>query len=98
MRIISFFWKNPRDRQQVEIFGRQMYPRKSHIFSEAYERATMRPHGYLVADLYPTTSDSCRLRTDVFPGENNQIKPNDIVPTISPIIYSFKKKNYTESA
>ena len=76
---------------------RQVYPRKSHIFSEAYERATMRAHGYLVVDLYPATSDSCRLRTDIFPGENNQIRPNDIVPTISLIIDSFKKKNYTES-
>ena len=35
--------KNPRDRQQVEVFGRQVYPRKFHIFSEAYERATVRP-------------------------------------------------------
>ena len=50
--------KNPRDRQQVEVFGRQVYPRKSHIFSEAYERATMRPYDYLVVDLYPATSDS----------------------------------------
>ena len=74
------------------------FPSKSHIFSEAYGRATMRPHGYLVADLYPTTSDSCRLRTDIFSAKNNQIGPNDIVPTISPIIDSFKKKNYKESA
>ena len=42
--------------------------------------------------------DGCRLRTNIFPGENNQIRPNDIVPTISPIIDSFRKKNYTESA
>ena len=64
--------KSPRDRQQVEAFGRQGYPRKSHIFSEACERAAMGPHGYLVVDLYPTTSDSCRLRSNIFPRENNQ--------------------------
>ena len=57
----------------------------------------MRPHGHLVVDLYPTTSDSCKLRTEIFPGKNNQIRPNNIVPTISPITDSFKKKNYTES-
>ena len=62
----------------------------------------MRPHGYLVVDLHPTTSDSCKLRTDIFPGENNQIRPNEIVPTISKtissIIDSFRKKSSTESA
>ena len=51
-----------------------------------------------MVDLYPTTTDSCRLRTDIFPGENNQVRPYDIVPIISLIIDSFKKKNYTESA
>ena len=39
----------------------------------------MRPQGYLVVDLYPTTSDSCRLRMNTFPSENNQNRPNDIV-------------------
>ena len=69
----------------------------SHSFPEAYERATMRPHGYLVVDLYPTTSDSCRLRTNIFSGENNQFHPNDMFPTMSPTVESFKKKNYMES-
>ena len=90
--------KNPSHRQQVEVFGRQVYPRKPHIFSEAYEEATMRPHCYLVVDLYPTMSDSCWLKTNIFPDESNQLRSNDIVPAISPIIDSFKKKNYMESA
>ena len=58
----------------------------------------MRTHGYLVVDLYPTTPDSCRLRTNTFPGENNRFHPYDILHTISPIVDSFKKKNYMESA
>ena len=90
--------KNPRDRQHVETFGRQVYPRKSNTFSEAYEKATMRPRGYLVVDLYPMTPDSCRLRTNIFSGEKNQFHHNDIYHTISPIVESFKKKNYIESA
>ena len=63
--------KHPRDRLRVEAFGQKVYPKKSHTFSEAYERATMRPHGYLVVDLYPTTSDSCRFRMNIFPSDNN---------------------------
>ena len=58
----------------------------------------MRPHGYLVVDLYPTAPDSCRLRMNIFSGENNQFRPDDIFHTISPIVESFKKKNYMESA
>ena len=86
--------KNPRNREQVEAFGREAYQRKSNTFSEAYEKTTLRSHGYLVVDLYPTTPDSCRLRTNIFPGENNQFHPDDIFHTISPIVESFKKKNY----
>ena len=40
--------KNPLDRQQAEAFGGQVYPRKSNTFSEAYEKATMKLHGYLI--------------------------------------------------
>ena len=90
--------KNPRDRQQVEAFGQQVYPRKSYTFSEAYEKTTMRPHGYLVMDLYPIIPDSCRDRTNIFTGENNQFHPNNVFHTISPIVESFRKKNYMESA
>ena len=43
-------------------------------FSEAYEKATMRPHLYLVVDLYPMTPDSCRLRTNIFSDPHRRIK------------------------
>ena len=76
--------KNPSNRQQVEAFGQQAYPRKSNTFSDHY--------------FYPMTPGICRLRTNIFPGENNQLHPNDIFHTISPIAESFKKKNYMESA
>ena len=52
---------------------------------------------YMVADLYPTTADSWRLRMNMFPGDNNQFPPNDIFPTISPIAESFEMKNCMES-
>ena len=34
-----------------------------------YEDAVQRPFGYLFVDLKSTTHDSCRLRTNVLPGE-----------------------------
>ena len=42
----------------MEAFRRQIYPRKSNTFSEAYRKANMRPHGYLVADSYPMNTFS----------------------------------------
>ena len=79
--------KYPRDPQQVEVFGQQIYQRKFHILSEAYERATTMPTGYLVVDLYQQHQIVIGLE-----------QTYDIVPTISPIIYSFKRTNYIESA
>ena len=76
--------KNPWDRQQVEGFGRQVYPRKSNTFPKAYNNNHERPHGYLVVDLYPTIPDSCR--PNIFPSENNQFHSNDIFHTISHIL------------
>ena len=70
---------------------------KGQYLSEAYEKATMRPRGYLVVDTYPMTPDSCRLRTNIFPDEKISFI-FDIFHTISPIVESFKKKNYVESA
>ncbi|KAL9961330.1 hypothetical protein ACROYT_G030248 [Oculina patagonica] len=46
-----------------------------------YEDAVQRPFGYLFVDLKPTTQDSCRLRTNVLPGEERfdkgQVEGND---------------------
>ena len=88
--------KNPRDRSQVEALGRQIYPRKWATFSQTYEKATLQPHGYLVIDLYPTTHESCRLRTNIFP--NKQLQRHELFHTMAPVVDSFKKKEYMEPA
>ena len=88
--------KNPRDRSQIETFGRQIYPRKSSVFNQAYEQATLQPHGYLVVDLYPTTPDSCRLRTNIFPNELSG--HNELFHVMEPIVNSLKRKEYMEPA
>lgn len=60
-------FKNPRDKLQIAILARQMYPGKASFFMEAYEDATKVPYGYLVVDLNTDTLESCRLRTGLFP-------------------------------
>ena len=71
-------FKSPRDKQQISILARQMYPNCSHYFIEQYEKATQRPHGYLFVDLKQNTSEEYRLKSDIFhinPDREHQIRP-----------------------
>ena len=62
-------FKSPRDKQQISMLARQVNPGKVQEFMRSYEDATSRPHGYLMLDLKPTTSDQDRLKTNILPGE-----------------------------
>jgi hypothetical protein len=50
----------------------QMYPRRTEFFLGAFARATARPHGYMVIDMKQNTPDILRLRTFIFPGEEQK--------------------------
>ena len=56
----------------------------------------MTPHGYLVVDLYSTTSDSVGLERIYFLLKTARII--QITYFISPTFESFEKRNYMESA
>jgi hypothetical protein len=62
--------KNPSDRLQVMTLARQLYPHKYKSFLEAFEDACSERYGYLLIDNEPSTDDSLRLRSHIFPGEN----------------------------
>ena len=62
-------FKNPRDRAQIQHFGRQLYPDNSKFIQEAYNDATNVPHGYLLIDLKQSTDETCRVRTCIFPDD-----------------------------
>jgi len=66
-------FKNPRDGNQIEHLARQIFPNKKYLLSEAYKRATERPHGYLLLDMKQTTPDNMRIRTNIFDEMRNQI-------------------------
>ena len=86
MRTISlnshyfFLLKNPRDKMQVQAFGRQMFPDNIKYFMEAYEDATIKPFSYLLVDLYPTCPENHRLRSRITTSET-------IKHDYSPIVY-----------
>lgn len=58
-------FKNPRDKQQIGVLGRQMYPGEAKFFIEAYQDATKLPYGYLLIDYKAKTPERFRLRTDL---------------------------------
>lgn len=62
-------FKNPRDKAQIQHFGRQLYPENSKFIQEAYNDATSKPHGYLLIDLKQQTEETCRVRSCIFPDD-----------------------------
>jgi hypothetical protein len=80
-RIISLnanylvLFKNPRDRTQLEVLARQIFPKKPKFLMEAFEDATKSTYSYLLLDLTQKTDDKFRVQSCIF---NNRIiyQPN----------------------
>ncbi len=66
-------FKNPCDTSQILSLGRQIFPGSSKHLGEAFKDATQRQYGYLFLDLRPHIDDNHRLRTNIFPGEEQNI-------------------------
>lgn len=58
-------FKSPRDCSQVSILARQMYPKQTAFFMEAFGDATNKPFGYLLIDFKADTPSEFRLRTNI---------------------------------
>jgi hypothetical protein len=67
-------FKNPRDVSQMMALALQMYPRRTQFFLEVFARTTVRSHGYMymVINMKQNTPDILRLRTFIFPGEEQK--------------------------
>lgn len=77
----SYFilFRNYRDQSQIEALGRQIFPRQSSYFREAYRLATSNRFGYLVIDVSPIApsadivdynAELPPLRAKILPGED----------------------------
>lgn len=80
--------KNTRDRNQILVLGRQIFPMRSKFFVECYEDATSSPFGYIRVDLTPDTKEDLRLQSNIFPIYDKKDKKY----ILSPTIYNFKRK------
>ena len=65
--------KSPRDKSQINCLARQVYPNKPGILSEAFEDSTKEGFGYIALDFSQKTDDKYRLRTAIFPNEDNWV-------------------------
>ena len=69
---------NPRDRLQVQILGKQMFPGDSSFFNKAYKDAvSSKEYGYLLCDFTQQTMEENRVQTGVFAGEERIIYRNE---------------------
>jgi len=66
-------FKSPRDVGQIAVLGRQLYPEHGKFLIEAFKDATSSPHSYLLLDLRPETSEQFRVRSNIFPGDQQTV-------------------------
>ena len=60
-------FKNPRDQTQIRHLACQMLPSKPKFLQAAYEEETKDPKGYLFLDFHPNSTESARVRGNIFP-------------------------------
>lgn len=66
-------FKNPRDSLGISTLARQAFPRAVGHVIESYEDATQLPYTYLLLDFHQKTPECLRLRTSIFPGEQQVV-------------------------
>lgn len=63
-------FRNPRSQQQVKILGSQIFGAGgAPHFIDAYKKAVLRPHGFILLDLHPSTEEKMRLKSGILPQE-----------------------------
>ena len=62
-------FKSPRDKSIIQHLGTQMFPKNTKFLVDAFEDATKVPYGYLLIDLRQDTPEEMRIRTNIFPSE-----------------------------
>lgn len=69
--------RNPSDKSQISLLGRQLYPRsKDHLehFYESYDDATREKYGYLFVDVSPDSDEQQKLKTNILPDSSGNLR------------------------
>ena len=71
--------KNPRDASQISYIARQMFPKNSNFLVESYRDATSgNAFSYMLLDFRQQTPEYMRVRSEIFPNENNIVYINNM--------------------
>ena len=65
--------RSPNDMLSVQNLARQLFPRENNYFLHSYRQATEHPYGYLLISLHANSPNLLRLRTNIFPGEDQVV-------------------------
>ena len=67
-------FNNPSDLNQLTVLNSRMFPGHSNFLKSVMNDASQKKsHAYVVLDVHPRTPQDLRVRTDIFPGEDNNV-------------------------
>lgn len=67
-------FKNPRDKSQLNVLARQLFPNKINFFLESFlDAVENKAHSYIFVDLKQSTLEKNRVQTGIIPGENRYL-------------------------
>ena len=73
----NIIFKNPRDCSQISTLSRQMFPSDNKRLIRAFQDATKKKYGYLIANCHPHADDYFKLYTDLFEPMYTVYPPDD---------------------
>lgn len=68
-----FLMRSPSAALHVRTLGQQLFPRKLNYFMDSYHKATDNPYDYLMIDNHPTANKALRLRSHIFPDDEQTV-------------------------
>jgi len=66
-------FNNKRDSLSIRTLAKQMMPVQTGYFMDAFKKSTSKKYGYLLCDLHPKSNDLIKLRTNIFPDEEETV-------------------------
>ncbi len=66
--------RNPRNSLGIATLAKQMFPKHTDYFLEAFRDATSKPCSYLLIECHQLTLENIRLRANMLPGEANRLR------------------------
>uniref|UniRef100_A0A914H413 AAA+ ATPase domain-containing protein n=1 Tax=Globodera rostochiensis TaxID=31243 RepID=A0A914H413_GLORO len=68
-----FLMRAPNDMLSIRNLATQIFPREQGFLIDAYKQACAEPYGYLLVTLHANTNNILRLRTNIFPEDDEKI-------------------------